>query len=70
MNKTSIYLPDDLKQSLSQEAKRTGQSEAALIRKALMAALPTRKPKPTPGIFAGKESVAERADELLTGFGQ
>ena len=35
MHKSSIYLPDELKQSLGELARRTGRSEAELIRRAI-----------------------------------
>lgn len=70
MNKTTIYLPDDLKRSLEREAKRRGIAEAALVRSALEDKLRSSAPRPTPGIIAGRESIAERVDELLAGFGE
>jgi predicted transcriptional regulator len=39
MNKTTVYLPEDLKQSLRRMAAVSGCSEAELIREAIAAAL-------------------------------
>lgn len=64
--KTTIYLPDELKDALATEARRRGQSEAELVREAI-SALVTR-PRPRPGIIAG-EPIAARSEELMPGFG-
>lgn len=69
MFKTTIYLPDDLKLAVEEEAQRRGQSEAEVIRAAVAAAVKPSRPKPSAGIFSG-EPIARRADELLEGFGQ
>ena len=73
MVKTTVYLPEDLKATLSRVAAERSISEAELIREALSekvsAATATR---PRVALFAeglGDESVAERVDELLAGFG-
>jgi predicted transcriptional regulator len=65
--KTTVYLSDDLKAAVEREATRRGVSEAEVIRQAI-SALVTR-PAPQFGIIEG-EPIAERADELLAGFGE
>ena len=65
-NKTTVYLPDELKTALEREARRRGSSEAEVIREAVRAAV--SRPRPTAGIIAG-EPLADRVDELLAGFG-
>ena len=65
--KTTIYLPDDLKAAVEREARRRSVSEAQVIREAIAGAV--ARPRPTPGILAG-EPIAERVDELLVGFGE
>jgi len=66
-HKTTIYLPEELKKALTQEAKRQGCSEAEVIRKAVAAVV--HRPAPTAGIFDA-EPFAEEADEHLAGFGE
>lgn len=66
-HKTTVYLPNDLKEALEREAKRRGLSEAEVIRQAIARAI--KRPSPNPGIIGG-EPIAERIDELLTGFGE
>ncbi|WP_208026970.1 SAM-dependent methyltransferase [Rhabdothermincola sediminis] len=46
MHKSSIYLPDDLKQALSQRASAAGRSEADLIRHAITLLLSRDQPAP------------------------
>jgi hypothetical protein len=70
MEKTTVYLPAQLKRALGRSARRQGLSEAELIRRALEAAVSAEPVRPTPGVFAGTEPVAERVDELLAGFGE
>ena len=65
--KTTIYLPDELKRGVEREARRLGQSEAEVIRRAIAAAV--TRPQSRVGIIDGAP-FADRADELLAGFGQ
>jgi predicted transcriptional regulator len=69
MQKTTVYLPDDLKAALGDEARRSGRSEAEVIREAVAAAVTPSRPKPRAGLFSG-EPIADRVDELLSGFGE
>ena len=63
---TTIYLPDDLRDSVKSEAKRRGCSEAQVIRDAISNAVV--RPRPRAGLLDA-EPMAERVDELLVGFG-
>lgn len=66
MNKTTVYLPDELKATIAAEAKRRGVPEAEVIRETLRAGL--ARPAPRGAIFEG-DPIAADADELLAGFG-
>jgi hypothetical protein len=68
MQKTTVYLPDDLKAALAREAALRGVAEAQVIRDALAAAV--QRPRPRAGLFESSEPLARRVDELLTGFGE
>jgi plasmid stability protein len=72
MIKTTVYLPDDLKEALTRMAATTGRSEADLIREALAALVRTAdRPRPRGGLFAsGDRSLASHVDEALAGFGE
>ena len=67
MEKTTVYLPAGLKTALTVEARRRGVAEAEVIREAIAAAV--HHPRPRGGLFASDEPFAERAGELLAGFG-
>lgn len=67
MQRTTLYLPDELKTAVRREAKRCGVPEAEFMRRAIGAAV--SRPSPTPGLFTTDEPIAERADEFLAGFG-
>jgi hypothetical protein len=72
MRKTTVYLPDELKDALAELAVRRGQSEAELIREAL-STLTSAGGSPVPRLplfRSGKPSLAERVDVHLKGFGR
>lgn len=71
MNKTTVYLPADLKQAVTQMATATGRSEADVIREAIAALASTsQRPRPTGGLFAsGDTTLSEGVDDALGGFG-
>jgi hypothetical protein len=71
--KTTIYLPDDLKKRVEDVARMEGRSEAWVIRDAISAAVAPRilRPQvPLPGVTLGDPGIAERAGDLLDGFGE
>lgn len=65
--KTTIYLPDDLKEAVERTAARRGCSEAEVIRHAVTAGVD--RDVPTAGFLDG-DAFADRVDELLAGFGE
>lgn len=67
MRKTTVYLPEELKAALAEEAARSGLAEAELIRQAVAASL--ARPAPKGGLFSA-DPMAERTDDLLAGFGE
>jgi predicted transcriptional regulator len=73
MVKTTVYLPEDLKASLERLAGEEQRSEAELIREAIRQRVERRaRPRPRVPLVEtglGDPDAAERADELLTGFG-
>ena len=72
MQKTTVYVPDELKLALGRAAEARGCSEAELIREALRGITArTAPPRPRVPLFRSrKPRLAERADEALAGFGQ
>lgn len=74
MVKTTVYLPEDVKQRLEEAARVSGNSEARIIRSAIEEWLETLVPRPTPhwgSVEFGDPGLAERVDDVLAeGFGQ
>lgn len=72
MQKTTVYIPEDVKQALGRIAAARGMSEAELIREALRTLTSqTTPPRPRLPLFnSGKSRLAERVDEALSGFGE
>ena len=72
MVRTTVYLPNELKQALERTAAARGLSEAEVIRAALAAATAeSGHPAPRVPLFtSGDPTLAERVDdELAAGFG-
>jgi len=73
MVKTSVYLPDELKDRLAQASEISGESEATIIRSALEQWLASML-RPRSKLFGSLEldppDLAERVDEFLVGFGE
>ncbi|MCG3189230.1 MAG: Antitoxin VapB26 [Burkholderiaceae bacterium] len=71
MEKTTVYVPPDVKKALSRLANARGTSEAQLIREALRRIVTEASaPRPRlPLLRSGKPALAERVDEALAGFG-
>lgn len=69
MDKTTVYLPAELKAALKRAARRRGVSEATVIRDAIRAVVESERPRPRGGLFSA-EPFAERVDELLDDFGK
>lgn len=70
MEKTTIYLPGDLKEAVKIAARQRGVSEAEVIRESIRAGVGSAKPPPRGGLYSGSEPIARRVDELLQGFGE
>jgi Ribbon-helix-helix protein, copG family len=73
MVKTSVYLPDELKDRLAQAAELSGDSEATIIRSALehwLASMLRPRSKMIGSLDFGDPDFAEKVDEYLAGFGE
>lgn len=70
MEKTTLYLPDELKAAVKRAAIERGVSEAEIIRESLRSTVGHRRPRPRGGLFASGAPVAREADERLAGFGE
>lgn len=72
MRRTTVYLSDELKAALERAAAASGRSEAQLIREGVeQVAAKAARPRPRLPLFdSGDPTFAERAEELLDGFGE
>lgn len=68
MQKTTVYLPDEIKSGVEREARLRSCSEAEFIRQAIAEAV--TRPAPRPGILEGDSAWALEVDDLLAGFGE
>lgn len=67
MEKTTVYMPKDMKKRLRARARQLGVSEAELIREGLKVML---APRPRFPLFdSGDPTFASRVDELLEDMG-
>jgi hypothetical protein len=70
MDKTTIYLPTELKSAIKRVARQRGVSEAEVIRDSIRDAVGDHRPRPRGGLFASRAPIAREADEHLPGFGE
>ena len=72
MEKTSVYLPPELKRALTAVARQRGCSEAELLREAVRRMTDAAEaPQPKLPLFrATGASIAEDVDRALDGFGR
>ena len=72
MQKTTVYIPKDIKRALGRAAAARGVSEAELIREALRTVTArTAPPRPRLPLFkSGKRQLAEQVDQALLDFGE
>ena len=69
VEKTTVYLPSDLKAAVKHAAQQRGVSEADVIRESIRALVGGTKPRPRGGLYSSSEPIARRTDEFLDGFG-
>lgn len=72
MQRTTVYLPEDLKLDLRRAARSMGRSEADLIRegvKKVVAVYGSCRPR-IPLFRSADPTLSERVDEELEGFGE
>jgi hypothetical protein len=70
VDKTTLYLPADLKAAVKRAASERGISEAEVIRESLRLTVGQRRPRPRGGLFASGAPIARQADDHLVGFGE
>jgi plasmid stability protein len=70
MDKTTLYLPEDLKAAVKRSAAERGVSEAEVIREAIRASLGGVRPRPRGALYSSGQPIARDAEKMLAGFGE
>ncbi len=72
MQRTTVYLPEDLKLNLRRTARAVGRSEADLIREGVQKVVAVYdSPRPRIPLFRSSDpTLADHVDEHLKGFGE
>ncbi len=72
VDKTTVYLPAEMKEALRRAARRRNRSEADLIREGIALVTARDEPRvPRLPLFASDQpDLAERVDEALRGLGE
>ncbi len=70
MEKTTLYLPEDLKVAVKRAAAERGVSEAEIIRESIRVSVGGVRPRPRGALYSSGRPIARQAEELLVGFGE
>lgn len=70
VNKTTVYLPDDLKRAVTAASRRRAISEAEVIRQAIADAVANETQPVHSALFASDVLMADDVDAHLVGFGE
>lgn len=73
MHKTTVYLDEQIYEKIRRLAQATGRTQAMIIREALaayQAGGARRRPSSIGAGASGTPDLADRAEELLEGFGE
>lgn len=70
MDKTTIYLPSDLKSAVRRVARQRGVSEAEVIRESIRGAVGDVRPKPRGALYSSGAPIARSDEDHLAGFGE
>ena len=70
VEKTTLYLPENLKVAVKRAAAERGVSEAEIIRESIRVSVGGVRPRPRGALYSGGQPTARYAEELLAGFGE
>lgn len=70
MEKTTLYLPEDLKVAVKRAAAQRGLSEAEIIRESIRKSVGGVRPRPHGALYSSGRPIARDAEEMLAGFGE
>ncbi len=70
MEKTTLYLPEDLKSAVKRAAAQRGVSEAEIIRESIRLSVGGVRPRARGALYSSGQPIARDAEEMLAGFGE
>ncbi|MHB8289759.1 MAG: ribbon-helix-helix domain-containing protein [Acidimicrobiales bacterium] len=70
MEKTTLYLPEDLKAGVKRAAAERGISEAEIIRESIRGSVGGVRPRARGALYSSGQPIARDAEEMLAGFGE
>ncbi len=70
VEKTTLYLPEDLKVAVKRAAAERGVSEAEIIRESIRVSVGDVRPRPRGALYSSGQPIARHAEEMLAGFGE
>ena len=70
MEKTTLYLPADLKAAVKRVAAERGVSEAEIIRESIRVSVGGARPRPCGALYSSGQPIARDAEEMLAGFAE
>lgn len=70
VEKTTLYLPEDLKARVKRAAAERGVSEAEIIRESIRASVGGVRPRARGALYSSAQPIARDAEEMLAGFGE
>jgi hypothetical protein len=70
MEKTTLYLPGDLKSAVKRAAAERGVSEAEIIRESIRVSVGGVRPRARGALYSSGQPIARDAEEMLAGFGE
>ncbi|MHB1929971.1 MAG: ribbon-helix-helix domain-containing protein [Acidimicrobiales bacterium] len=70
MEKTTLYLPEDLKAAVKRAAVERGVSEAEIIRESIRVSVGDVRPRARGALYSSGRPIARDAEEMLVGFGE
>ena len=70
VEKTTLYLPEDLKSAVKRAAAERGVSEAEIIRESIRMSVGGVRPRARGALYSSGQPIARHAEEMLAGFGE
>jgi hypothetical protein len=70
VEKTTLYLPEELKSAVKRAAAQRGVAEAEIIRESIRVAVGGVRPRPRGALYSSGQPIARNVEEMLAGFGE